>query len=275
MIGQKYLQSRVHSMVRLGKLPRFIILVGEFGSGRRTFTKWLADDLDAQFVEVARGVDDVRSAIATSYKVSEKVLYFFADADMMSQAAKSALLKVTEEPPRSAYFVISTSDTARLMDTLVSRASVFAMESYSTADLTEFVADDIENIDVYTRCCNNGYEVQLVKGYGAKEFSDFTNLVVDNIAEVDGSNALKMEGRIAFKAEDKGFDVKIFLQAFRAECMRRIRLLDDKTERGKFIEWIKITSERLQELQIQAINKQAVFDMWIFDVREASFNAEG
>ena len=274
MIGQRYLQSRIHSMVRLGKLPRFIIFVGEFGSGRRTFTKWLADDLGAQFVEVGRGVDEVREAIATSYKVSDKILYFFADADNMSNASKHSLLKVTEEPPMNAYFVLSVSDTARLFDTIVSRASVFNMESYSTSELAKFAGDDIKNIDVYTSCCNNGYEVELVRGYGATDFLKFVNLVVDNIAEVSGCNALKMETRIAFKPEDKGFDMKIFLQAFRAECMRHIMQSDDKSIREKFIAWIQVTSEKLQELTIQAINKQAVFDMWVFDIREAAMNAE-
>lgn len=272
MIGQKYLQSRVHSMVRLGRLPRFIIFVGEFGSGRRTFTKWLADDLDAQFVEAGRGIDDVRNVITQSYKVDVPMLYFFADADGMSNAAKNALLKVTEEPPMNAYFVLSTTDTERLLPTIVSRAQVFNMESYTISELTEFVGDDIANIDMYANCCNNGYEVNTVKSYGVNEFSDFVNLVVDNIADVSGSNALKMENKIAFKADDEGYDVKIFLQAFRAECMRRIMKTDD---RGVYISWVQITSERLQELQIQAINKQAVFDMWIFDIREAAMDAEG
>lgn len=273
MIGQRNLQSRLGSMIRLKKLPRFIILVGELGSGRRTMAKWIADGLNADFVEVANGVADVREVINQSYKLSSDTVYFFADADNMSGAAKSALLKITEEPPRSAYFILSTVDTERLLPTLTSRANVFHMDSYSIADIAEFLGSTGAELSLYANCCNNGREVNLVKQWG-EDFFDFVTLVVDNISDVSGSNALKMENKIAFTDGAEGFDVKIFLQAFRAECMRRAMRIGDAKVRGRYVSWVQVTSEKLQEIQIKAINKQSVFDMWIFDIREAA-NAEG
>lgn len=274
MIGQVNLRSRLGGMARLKRVPRFIVFVGEIGSGRRTLAKWLAETMSIQFVEVEKSVDEVRNVASQCYKITEPTLYFISDGDTMSVAAKNALLKVTEEPPRYAYFVISTTEAERLLPTLTSRASVFHMDSYAISELGEF-ANDPENIGLYANCCTNGREVALVKSWGVDVFSDFVNLVVDNIAEVSGSNALKMEERIAFNDTDDGFDIKVFLQAFRAECMRRIVGLEDKSLRNKYIAWIQITSDRLQEVQIRAINKQSVFDMWVFDIREVVRSAEG
>ena len=274
MIGQRNLQSRLGSLVRLKKLPRFIILVGEVGSGRRTITKWVASELGAKFVEVDRGVDAVRAMVAESYKAGEAVLYYIPDGDLLSGASRSALLKVTEEPPRNAYFVLSTTDRERVLPTLTSRANVYSMDSYSIGDLAEFLNDPTADIQLYANCCNNGREVSLVKQWG-QDFFDFVTLVVDNVADVSGSNALKMENRFAFTDEAEGFDVKIFLQAFRAECMRRIMKNEGREVRDKYVAWIQITSDKLQEIQIKSINKQAVFDMWIFEIREVVRNAEG
>ena len=274
MIGQRNLQSRLGSLVRLKKLPRFIILVGEVGSGRRTITKWVASELGAKFVEVDRGVDAVRAMVAESYKAGEAVLYYIPDGDLLSGASRSALLKVTEEPPRNAYFVLSTTDRERVLPTLTSRANVYSMDSYSIGDLAEFWNDPTADIQLYANCCNNGREVSLVKQWG-QDFFDFVTLVVDNVADVSGSNALKMENRFAFTDEAEGFDVKIFLQAFRAECMRRIMKNEGREVRDKYVAWIQITSDKLQEIQIKSINKQAVFDMWIFEIREVVRNAEG
>lgn len=275
MIGQGNLRSRLGAMVRLNRLPRFIILVGEVGSGRRTLTRWLAETINAQFTEVDKSVEEVRNMVSRSYKIDNMVLYFISDGDTMSVAAKNALLKVTEEPPRNAYFVVSTTDIERLLPTLTSRASVYNMNSYSYSEIGEFVNDPNADVKKYASCCNNCREVNLVKSWGVDDFYSFVNLVIDNIADVTGSNALKMEGRIAFTEGAEGYDPKIFLQAFRSECMRRIMNLDDKALRNRYVAWIQITSDRLQEVQIRAINKQSVFDMWVFDIREVVRVAEG
>lgn len=275
MIGQRNLRGRLGAMIRLKKLPRFIILVGEEGSGRRTLSKWVAEELQTEFCEVDKGVEAVRGAIAESYKRDKPIVYFFPDVDMMSGAAKSALLKVTEEPPRGIYFIMSTTDAERVLPTLTSRASVYNMDSYSIGEIAEFINDPNEDLKLYANCCNNGREVSLVKQWGAEKFFEFVLKVVDNISEVSACNALKLEEQIAFADEEDKYDPKIFLQAFRAECMRKIMNLTDRAQRGTYVAWIQITSDRLQEMQIRSINKQEVFDMWIFDIREVTRNAEG
>ena len=269
IIGQEQLRERLRSMVRWNKLPKFIILTGEVGSGRKTIAKWLAEEINAQCVEVPTSVADIRKMVEDSYKLGSQTLYLIADGDKMSGASKSALLKVTEEPPKYARFVLTATDKEQILDTIASRACILPMESYTMAELMEFAGDDTDNAEIYTSCCNNAREVELVKHYNPKEFYEFVQLVVDNIAEVAGCNALKMENRIAFKAEDKGYDMKIFLQAFRTECMKRLLKVEDAEVAKMYSSWIQVTSEKLRELNIQSINKQSVFDMWIFDIREA------
>lgn len=275
MIGQRNLQSRLGSLIRLKKLPRFIILVGEEGSGRRTITKWIAEEMQADYIEVDRAVDAIRTMVEECQSVSDTTLYFIPDCDLMSNSARSALLKVTEEPPRNVYFVMSTTDRERVLPTLTSRANVYNMDSYSIGDIAEFVNDPSADLGLYANCCNNGREVNLVKQWG-NDFFDFVKLVIENITEVSGSNALKMEERLAFTEDAEGYDVKVFFQAFRAECMRIIKELEDRHLRDKYVAWIQITSDKLQDIQIRSINKQNVFDMWIFEIREAGrLNAEG
>ena len=278
MIGQRNLTSRLGSLVRLKKLPRFIVLVGELGSGRRTITQWVAQEMGARFIEVNRAVEDIRNVVTQCYEVPDVTLYFIPDGDLMSAPAKSALLKVTEEPPMNAYFVISTVDADMLSPALVSRANVYHMDSYSMADISAFLNDPSADIQLYSNCCNNGREVNLVKQWGT-DFFNFVTLVMDNIDVVSSSNAFKMENKIAFTDDAEGYDVKIFLQAFYAECMRRIRGMGNDTSkrtlRDQYIAWIQITSDKLKNMQIRAIDKRNVFDTWIFEIREVSRSAEG
>jgi DNA polymerase-3 subunit gamma/tau len=70
------------------------------------------------------GVDNVRTIIeASSYLplMGTKKIYLIDEAHMLSKAAFNALLKVLEEPPMSAIFMLATTDPHKIIDTVRSR----------------------------------------------------------------------------------------------------------------------------------------------------------
>ena len=271
MIGQRCVQQQIKSEIENRSLARFIILVGDTGSGRKTLAKEIAKLTDAEFVIVDKGVDAVREVIEQSYKVSSNILYVL-DGDNMSLSAKSSLLKVTEEPPNKVRFVLTVNNLEQALGTLASRARVFKMDVYTDADIAYFAGTEDTRFPNY---CTNKYEVDLLKGYDINEFDNFVKTVVDNIAEVSGANAFKMEERIALKNEEDKYDMKIFLQAFRTACMANIRASEQYYDRATYIKWIEITSDILKKYKTTAnISKIGLFDEWIFAIRGAVRRAD-
>lgn len=266
MIGQRCIQQQIKSEIEGKSLARFIILVGERGSGRKTLAKEIARLTDAEYVVVDKGVDAIREIIEQSYTIATEILYVL-DGDNMSPSAKSSLLKVTEEPPNKARFVLTVSDISQTINTLTSRARVFRMDMYTDADIAYFAGTEDTR---YANFCTNKYEVDLLKGYGIDAFTEFVDLVVDNVAEVSSANAFKIEERVALKGEENKYDVKVLLQAFRVVCMRRVQDSEDYQEKMKFLQWVQTTSEILADLRISTINKPMLFDKWIFNVREVA-----
>ena len=269
MIGQRCVQQQIKAEIENRSLARFIILVGDKGSGRKTLAKEIAKLTDSEYVVVDKGVDAVREVIEQAYTVSANVLYVL-DYDTMSNASRSAILKVTEEPPNKARFVLIVTDLTSTLSTLVSRAWSFRMDNYTDTDIAYFAGtEDVR----FPNFCANKYEVDLLKGYGIDEFADFVNVVVANIAEVESANALKMEEKIAFKEEPDKYDVKIFLQAFRTVCMSKIQESESYYDKLKYIQWVSITTQKLSLLRVNSLNRQALFDMWIFDIRRVALDA--
>ena len=269
MIGQRCVQQQIKSEIENRSLARFIILVGDVGSGRKTLAKEIAKLTDSEYVLVDKGVDAVREVIEQSYTITANMLYVL-DGDNMSNASRSAILKVTEEPPNKARFVLITTDLDSTLPTLTSRARVFRMDNYTDSDIAYFANTEDSR---YPNYCSNKYEVDLLKAYGIDEFTEFVARVVDNIAEVEGANAFKIEERIAFKGEEGKYDVKIFLQAFRTLCMKKIQESDSYQEKLKYIQWVSVTTKKLALLRVNSLNRQALFDMWVFDIRKVAFNA--
>lgn len=270
MIGQRCVQQQIKAEIENRSLARFIILVGDVGSGRKTLAKEIAKLTDSEYVVVDKGVDAVREIIEQSYTVSANVLYVL-DGSSMSSASKSSMLKVTEEPPNKARFVLIVTDLSDTLSTLVSRARVFRMDNYTDADIAYFAGTEDTR---FPNFCSNKYEVDLLKSYGIDEFTDFVNVVVGNIAEVESANAFKIEDKIAFKEESGKYDVKVFLQAFRTVCMRRIQESENYWDKLKYIQWVSVTTQKLSLLRVNTLNRSALFDMWIFDIRKVAFNAD-
>ncbi|BDC34719.1 hypothetical protein Noda2021_06770 [Candidatus Dependentiae bacterium Noda2021] len=70
------------------------------------------------------GVDNVRSIIDSSSflpLMGRKKIYLIDEAHMLSRAAFNAFLKIMEEPPASVLFILATTDTQKIIETVRSR----------------------------------------------------------------------------------------------------------------------------------------------------------
>lgn len=276
MIGQQKLLNNIDRMIS-SDFPRFIILVGENGSGKRTVSHEIANKLGALAVEADIKVEAVREIISVAYKIPTPTLYIFPEADKMSVSAKNALLKVTEEPPKRAYFVMTVNDTSQILATLRSRATVLKLDNYSPTEIEEFaklyfpkILED--DLNILSSVCSNALEVKMFCDYGIQEFYNYCRLVVDNIYTANAANALKIGAKLNFKkeedgipAEGVGYPVPLFMKTVMHLFSQKVK----ETRDPLYLEALRITSKYLTDINITGINKSATIDMWIIEIREA------
>lgn len=280
MIGQVNLMNALNRLIQQGDFPRFCIFVGAAGSGKKLLASNVANKLSDIVINVGIKADDIRGMIESAYRLTSTCVYIIADADSMSLAAKNALLKVTEEPPNDAYFIMTLQDENRTLDTIKSRGVIFHMERYTPIEIEDYVGEKFgydKDIPIYQALCENIGEVEKLHSYNVKDFYSYVKLVVDNIATVSGANSFKIGDRINFKDNTEKYDFKLFLRAFMSVCMDNATWLlekgsaDSLSKMNLYLNWERITSKYLQELGINGINKSATFDCWLLDIREESF----
>lgn len=266
MIGQERLSNDIRTLIDREKYPRFSIFVGRVGSGRKTLAKEVANMLECQLSTLSDvKVDTIRDMITNAYKAFIPILYIIPDSENMSAQAKNALLKVTEEPPNNAYFIMTVQDESHLLDTIKSRGTIFHMDTYTSTEIGKYaMCDNIDDAQIITSICEVPGDVDLVKMYDPVKFYSFVENVVDNIAETSGSNSFKIGNKIAFKNEEDKYDLALFWRTFMLVCLDRIKENPLKLAMG-----VRITSEHLQQLNVTGINKQSSFDTWVLEIREA------
>lgn len=266
MIGQKVLIEKIRGQIERKKFPRFSILIGESGAGKKTLAKEISDLLGCTPVIVGTSAENIRFCVEDSYKLIDPIVYIIADCDNMSSAAANALLKVTEEPPQKAYFILTCENLENILSTIKSRGVTYMLEPYTYEDKLDFLAGekplDEEDETFILEVATNIGDLKKFLEMNVGEFRDYVNLVIDNIAEVQGSNAFKIGDKIALKDEDK-YNLKLFWRAFSCLCVDRM-LGEDAL---KYAVAVAITGDAVQQLSIKGINKDMLFSTWVLDIR--------
>ena len=270
MIGQNRLKKYVYKLIDKKQFPRFCIISGVEGSGKKTLCRDMQNNWKDVLwcVEPDNKIETVRNAILDAYKAISPTVYVFYDVDNMSIQAKNALLKVTEEPPNNAYFIMTITDELNTLETIRSRATIFAMDNYTSDELYEY-ATLVKNYDteawaIIQSICEVPGEINAIGD--VHKFYEFVEKVIDNIASASGSNVFKLSEHIKMKDDSVGYDMKLFFKTVIRICFKRgLESMDDFIY---YSEGAKVTSRYLSELGITGISKQSLMDIWILDMRK-------
>lgn len=214
MIGQK---NNIQTVIRWRcnkSIPRFIIIVGDKGSGRLTLTKVIMKMLGITGVISECGIDAIRNVIECAYTISSYTMYIFRDADNMSIAAKNALLKVIEEPPNNAYFVMTVQNIDGVLSTIKSRGTILKIEPYLREDLKSY-KDDAYLLNY----CSNIGQMQM-DITDLKKAEDCVNDIIVALQQQSGTKLLKACTQLKSKqSEIDKIDGLLFMRIFEKKLL--------------------------------------------------------
>lgn len=270
MIGQKKLLAKIDKLAQ-SNFPGFVLLIGPKGSGKKLMCKEIANRLNYPLVSIGTTVEEVREVISNSYSNTEHILYVLPDTDKMSVQAKNALLKVTEEPPQKAHFILTVTNPANTLPTLLSRACVLPMDIYNENELYSYYCSKyLEKLDdeLAQWVCNVARvpeEIDVLMSYDVKEFMNFVELAAHNLHTVSSANAFKLENKLALKKDEDKWDVLLFLQALKSALLDAYK---DTIEKG-FLDVYFEASKTIKEIKTKnSANKQYCLDQFILAARE-------
>lgn len=123
------------------------LLHGEKGCGKTTLARLIAYELEVDDFEVhefdatsKRGIDDAkaqRRGIFTRPFRGGRKMYIFDEVHMLTREAFSVWLKPMEEPPAHVYFALCTTEIAKVLPTIRSRAKAgeYRLKSLARRDV--------------------------------------------------------------------------------------------------------------------------------------------
>jgi len=182
-LGNKKIKEQLSCLLFSSRLPHAIILEGEDGIGKKTLAREIAaalvcrssDEMPcyscAQCKKAVKGihpdiyeysasgasksfhVDKVRDIISDVYMRPNEAdfkVYILGNAHLMNESAQNAILKVLEEPPSYAVFILTVQARTMLLETVLSRAVIFTVDGVDEKTAAEYIARRNEAVDYET-----------------------------------------------------------------------------------------------------------------------------
>ena len=135
MVGQKNLMSIINSF-DVSKFPSVIMLLGKQGSGRRT----LISDIIGPKLNMS--IEDITDKITyeniSDLYISSTPRLYYIDTHKYKLNKYNSLLKVLEDPPINAKFILLVDNINSVIPTIYSRCLVLSMDQYSDEELAKF-----------------------------------------------------------------------------------------------------------------------------------------
>jgi DNA polymerase-3 subunit gamma/tau len=150
VIGQEHIVSVLEGSIKLKRVSHAYLFAGSRGIGKTSIARIFAralgvTDNDVYEIDAAsnRGIDDIREIrdgvhvmpFESPYKV-----YIIDEVHMLTKEAFNALLKTLEEPPSHAVFILATTETDKIPETVLSRCQIFTFKKPTREILKQLVA---------------------------------------------------------------------------------------------------------------------------------------
>ncbi len=246
VIGQEHVVKTITNAIKDNMASHGYLFAGPHGCGKTTLARLLAKALncqtrkDGQFepcnqcdscleinqgnaidlieIDAAsnRGIDEIRelkegirfAPVKSKYKV-----FILDEAHQLSKDAANALLKTLEEPPSHAIFILATTESHKMIPTILSRCQTF---DFRKLQMPEIIAR-LENILKQEKISYEPEVVKLIAAQAAGAMRDAESLLdeVVSFTGQDGKIELK-EARVLLGLSDNG-SIFQFLEFLRAK----------------------------------------------------------
>lgn len=152
LFGNASLKAALASKLKLSqdKKPHVFLFTGSKGCGKTTLARIVADSLncvEAEFTEL--DASDESGGVSAARALKRNINYppmsgdsrvwFVDECHKLTKPAQEALLKMLEEPPEHAYFILATTDPQKLLPTFKDRCVTFEVKPLSDEEMAEFL----------------------------------------------------------------------------------------------------------------------------------------
>ncbi len=149
VVGQDHVVKVLEAESLSGNIAHAYLFAGTRGTGKTSVARIFAHTIgtsnnDIYEIDAASNtsVEDIRTLNESVFTLpfeSKYKVYILDEVHMLSKSASNALLKTLEEPPEHVVFILATTETHKIPETVLSRCEVYTFKKPSQEVLKKHV----------------------------------------------------------------------------------------------------------------------------------------
>lgn len=191
VVGQDHITKTLQNALNSGKISHAYLFTGPRGVGKTSVARILAHEInklpyqddERQHIDIIeidaasnRRIDEIRdlrdkarlSPLQAPYKV-----YIIDEVHMLTREAFNALLKTLEEPPEHVIFILATTESHKLPETIISRTQRYSFKPIAAGD----AVTHLKSIAKAEKITIDEPALELIAQHGNGSFRDSISLL--------------------------------------------------------------------------------------------------
>lgn len=316
--GNQNVKDRVSSLVESSRLPHAILIEGEAGLGKKTLAREIACALVCRgsgqkpccscaqcrkalnrvhpdiFEYCAPGgansfhIDTVREIINDCYVIPNEAdykIYILGNAHCMNASAQNALLKILEEPPAYAVFILTAENRSMMLETILSRVATVSVQGVSPDEGAEYITEHNSEISYDEACSavltfggNIGKAMESLSGGRFEEMLSLADGVCRGLTAGNEYKLLKTLSALSSSRQDTAALLNMLKTVFRDALAggeplsgrkESVKLLQRAFTRKKLL-GLFTAAESLYDMALKNANQQLMITKICYTLREAA-----
>lgn len=189
-MGQEHVTTTLKNALKSGHVSHAYLFTGPKGVGKTSIARILAHEVNnLPYDEITNHLDIIEIDAASNRRIDEirelrdKIhiaptsakykVYIIDEVHMLTKEAFNALLKTLEEPPEHAIFILATTESHKLPETIISRTQHFAFKPIESSRVAMHLQEIAKNEEVRL----DDDAAKLIAEYGEGSFRDSISLL--------------------------------------------------------------------------------------------------
>ena len=290
LCGNTKIKLATENAIKENRLPHAILIEGDKGTGRHTLAFYLASATvcggenppcgacrecamgqnhpDITVVKPEEGkkniaVSQIRNLKADAYikpHQAKRRVFIIDFADTLNEQSQNAILKVLEEPPQTASFILIAESKASLIETVLSRCVILSLTAPQTDVAAEYIkgCTDYSAHDILsalkTAENNIGTALGILSGASASKTKSAAEEFLKSFLKSDSFGMLTSVAEI----EKSRIDADMFLKDLKILSAKELRENKESYKAAYLLRLYELVRE-LQESLVTNINLTLLF----------------
>jgi DNA polymerase-3 subunit gamma/tau len=190
IVGQEHITKTLEQALRSGRISHAYLFTGPRGVGKTSIARILAHEINGlSYTEGQTNLDIIEIDAASNRRIDEirdlrdKVfiapaqakykVYIIDEVHMLTKEAFNALLKTLEEPPAHVVFILATTESHKLPETIISRTQRFIFKPIDTNEAIQH----LKTIAKQEKIAITDDALELIAEHGDGSLRDSTSLL--------------------------------------------------------------------------------------------------